>query len=144
MYVEPPQLMECGAQDSEWKHEFGNGLCWACDGPEGRRPSKERTIMRLTRDQQTAIRSAIVETFGEGADVWLFGSRADDSKRGGDIDLLVCPGPDARDQIFSRRIRLLTRLERMLGERKIDVVIEMPQDSRPIVAVAHATGVKLG
>jgi hypothetical protein len=34
-------------------------------------------------------------------------------------------------------------LERALGERKIDVVVEAPMDDRPIVAVAHATGVRL-
>ena len=99
--------------------------------------------MRLTPEQIAMLKEAASEYFGADASVLLFGSRVDDSKRGGDIDLLVCPGPDARDQIFSRRIRLLTRLERMLGERKIDVVIEMPPDSRPIVAVAHATGVKI-
>ncbi len=99
--------------------------------------------MRLTQDQQTVIRSASAETFGEGVGIWLFGSRVDDSKRGGDIDLLICPGPDARDQLFSRKIRLLTKLERVLGERKIDVVIEVPHDTRPIVAIAHATGVKI-
>ena len=32
---------------------------------------------------------------------------------------------------------------RALGERKVDVVVEAPMDDRPIVAVAHATGVRL-
>ncbi len=99
--------------------------------------------MRLTPDQQVAIRTATVEAFGAGAAVWLFGSRADDAKRGGDIDLLVRPAPDAADQLFDRKIRMLTRLERLLGERKVDVVIESPNDSRPIVSIAHATGVQI-
>jgi len=42
--------------------------------------------MRLTPGQQSAIRSAVAETFGDAANVWLFGSRVDDNKRGGDID----------------------------------------------------------
>ena len=34
--------------------------------------------MRLTPDQQIAIRTATAEAFGAGATVWLFGSRVDD------------------------------------------------------------------
>lgn len=41
--------------------------------------------MRLTDQQHATIRSIATETFGAGAGVWLFGSRVDDSKRGGDI-----------------------------------------------------------
>lgn len=89
------------------------------------------------------IRSAITDTFGAGAGAWLFGSRVDDSKRGGDIDLLISPCPGGVEQLFFKKIRLLARLERELGERKVDIVIETPGDTRPIVAIAHATGVKL-
>ena len=99
--------------------------------------------MRLTSNQQSAIRTAATEAFGAGAAVWLFGSRADDAKRGGDIDLLVLPGQDEADRLFDRKIRMLTKLERLLGERKVDVVIETPDDTRPIVAIAHATGVQI-
>ena len=99
--------------------------------------------MRLTQDQQAAIRTTATEVFGERVGVWLFGSRANDSKKGGDIDLLICPGPQGSDKLFDRKIRFLTQLERQLGERKIDVIIEMQNDTRPIVAIAHATGVQI-
>jgi hypothetical protein len=55
---------------------------------------------------------------------------------------LIRPGPSAADQPFRRRIRFLARLERALGERKIDVVVESSLDDRPIVRVARATGVR--
>jgi predicted nucleotidyltransferase len=99
--------------------------------------------MRLTSDQVQAIRNATSSTFGDGATVWLFGSRVDDAKKGGDIDLLVRPESAAADQPFAKKIRMLTLLERSLGERKIDLVIEQPGDPRPIVSVAHATGIRL-
>lgn len=41
--------------------------------------------MRLSTDQIQAIRHAANTAFGEGTAVWLFGSRVDDAKKGGDI-----------------------------------------------------------
>jgi hypothetical protein len=38
---------------------------------------------------------------------------------------------------------MLNLLEQQLGERKIDIVVEQPQDLRPIVEVAHTTGIRL-
>ena len=42
-----------------------------------------------------------------------------------------------------QKIKMLTLLERHLGERKVDLVVEQPQDMRPIVEVAYKTGIKL-
>ena len=99
--------------------------------------------MRLSTDQIQAIRYAATTTFGDDATVWLFGSRVDDTKKGGDIDLLVRPSSTAAEQPFAKKVRMLTLLERLLGERKIDLVIEQPRDTRPIVTVAHTTGIKI-
>jgi len=99
--------------------------------------------MRLTRDQIAAIRQAVEESFGEGSQVWLFGSRVDDRHRGGDIDLLVRPAQAACAPDLRRKIRFLGRLERSLGERKVDVLIETIGDRRPIVRLARETRVRL-
>lgn len=45
--------------------------------------------MRLTPKEAEIIRSAARQVLGAGARVYLFGSRADDAERGGDIDLYV-------------------------------------------------------
>ena len=97
--------------------------------------------MRLPPEQTEAIRQAAHQAFGVGTDVWLFGSRVDDNKRGGDIDLLL--RPQQPDQAMTRKLKLLRLLEQQLGERKIDILIETPDDPRPIVRVAHETGVRL-
>jgi uncharacterized protein len=97
--------------------------------------------MRLTRQQVDTIRQAAETAFGVGTVVTLFGSRVDDSKRGGDIDLLV--RPTDQDHPLRRKLRFLALLEEALGERKIDVVIERPHDVRAIVEVARETGVSL-
>lgn len=97
--------------------------------------------MRLHPEQVEIIRRAAQDAFGQDADVWLFGSRVDDSKRGGDIDLLIRPKVTAA--LLTRKVRFLGQLARQLGERKVDVVIEAPGDMRPIVRVARETGIRL-
>ncbi len=114
--------------------------------------------MRLTPAQIDTIRQAATTAFGQGTSVWLFGSRVDDTKKGGDIDLLVCPSTRTSDAGtnstnftgtakpptgFMQKIKMLNLLEQQLGERKIDIVVEHPQDLRPIVEVAHTTGIRL-
>ena len=47
------------------------------------------SIMRLTLEQQIALRAALRRSFGASARLWVFGSRVDDHARGGDYDFLV-------------------------------------------------------
>jgi predicted nucleotidyltransferase len=99
--------------------------------------------MRLTPDQVTQIHLATTCFFGEQAKVWLFGSRVDDQKKGGDIDLLI--QANIVDAVEGMRLKsqLLATLDRQLGEQKIDVLLEMPNDERAIVQIAKQTGVLL-
>ncbi|MGE4341443.1 MAG: nucleotidyltransferase family protein [Pigmentiphaga sp.] len=99
--------------------------------------------MRLTAEQAAIIRQSARTSFGPQARVWLFGSRVDDNKRGGDIDLLVKPDQGMSDSLLLRKIRFLSQLERAMGEQKIDVVIEYEHDPRPIVEIARQTGIEL-
>ena len=67
----------------------------------------------------------------------------DDSRRGGDIDLLVEPPMPLKPQeLVERRNRFIARLYRVLGERQIDVLI-VPvgvPDERPVVRAARRDG----
>lgn len=95
--------------------------------------------MRLSPQQQNAIIATFLEVFGKG-EVRLFGSRVDDARRGGDIDLYI--RPDDRDNLAENRITFLARLKRRIGDQKIDVVIA--SDSlRPIDHAAQEQGVVL-
>jgi len=101
--------------------------------------------MRLNTQQQAAIRATVAETFGAGAAVWVFGSRADDSKRGGDIDLLIQTNLVDINALMRAEISLLTKLQRKLGEQKIDVLLDYPTRTSypPIFSIAKQTGILL-
>jgi len=102
--------------------------------------------MRLTEDQLGIIKNAVIKTFGEKAKVSLFGSRVDDGKKGGDIDLFVQADFSPED-MFYRKINLLTELQFKLGERKIDIVTfnnSKAEGAQPlIVEEALLNGVEL-
>lgn len=74
--------------------------------------------MRLTHEQIAIIRRTAQEIFGPEARVWLFGSRVDDSKRGGDVDLLVESGRPIDAPAFSA-----TRLSASCLSRGIDILL---------------------
>jgi len=99
--------------------------------------------MRLTEHARKLIRDAVQEVFGAEATVSLFGSRVDDSARGGDIDLLV----ELRQPVADREhkiLQLIARLQLRLGDQPIDVLVLDPAtERRPIHEQALLTGVLL-
>ncbi|WP_440616750.1 nucleotidyltransferase domain-containing protein [Cysteiniphilum sp. 6C5] len=98
--------------------------------------------MRLTEYEIKAIKSSFLEVFGTGS-VYLFGSRVDDNKRGGDIDLYIVPNEAlSRDQLLEKKINFLVSVKSLIGEQKIDVIIAT-DESRLIEQEALTKGVKL-
>jgi predicted nucleotidyltransferase len=79
--------------------------------------------MRLTADQVEIIRSLLHRQFGAGSGIWLFGSRTDDSTRGGDIDLYVAPERLPGSNLFLLRRKLQRELEKRL-HNAVDLVID--------------------
>jgi predicted nucleotidyltransferase len=99
--------------------------------------------MRLTTRELSAIEQAAKECFAPHAMIWLFGSRLDDNRRGGDIDLLVEPPASlAPRELVNKRNRFIARLYRLLGEQRIDVLI-VPAgspDDRAVIQAARREG----
>jgi predicted nucleotidyltransferase len=77
--------------------------------------------MRLTDFEQKMIKKAFIESFEEGK-IYLFGSRVDENKRGGDIDLYLIPSQKF-DNERDRKIKFLVKLDLYIGEQKIDVIL---------------------
>ena len=74
--------------------------------------------MRLSQIEQNAIKVAL-KTVDNQAKVYLFGSRVDDTKKGGDIDLLVF----SKQMDLRKKLQFQAKLWETLGEQKIDVVV---------------------
>lgn len=99
--------------------------------------------MRLTVAERSAIRETVRAIAGPRTRVRLFGSRTDDTAKGGDIDLLVdVDYPIESPALLGARIG--ARLQRALGEQRIDVVLSAPNvTEQSIHRVARATGIEL-
>lgn len=100
--------------------------------------------MRLSSRVQQVIRRVVRESVGPDARVILFGSRVDDSARGGDIDLLIVT-ERVLDDAAGKELVVAARIQRQLGYlQPLDVLILDPSTRRlPIHEQALATGVAL-
>ena len=79
--------------------------------------------MRLTNFEINSIKQTFNKVFNNGQ-IYLFGSRVDDLKRGGDIDLYI----DLDLQISTKvmidlKSKFRVMLYDIIGEQKIDIVI---------------------
>jgi len=76
--------------------------------------------MRITLHEAENIVNSASAIFGRTTKVILFGSRTDDSSRGGDIDLYI--HTDNHTDLLEKRLQYLQLLEKTLGEQKIDII----------------------
>ena len=95
--------------------------------------------MRLTPRYIEVIKKYFKQFF-QNCEIYLFGSRVDDSKKGGDIDLYFVL--QEHSNLFEKKIKFLSRVKRELGEQKIDIVFNT-DNTRLIEKEAIQWGIKL-
>lgn len=76
--------------------------------------------MRLSSRLKNHIKKSIHQSFGEVA-IYLFGSRIDDTKTGGDIDLAVDINL-SKEEFRTKKIKFISSMLRMGLDLKIDLV----------------------
>ena len=99
--------------------------------------------MRLSDEQVQSIRKAALRVLGADMRVSVFGSRALDQSKGGDIDLFF-----ETQATLANRAKTLCQLHGALmlalGERKIDIVLkDANTPAAPIFEIARRTGILL-
>jgi predicted nucleotidyltransferase len=92
--------------------------------------------MRLNKKYQEVIKKAFIEIFKEG-EIYLFGSRTDDNKKGGDIDLYLV----VKEKSLRKKLKFLAKIKAILGEQKIDVVFNI--DENRVIEKEAKRGIKL-
>ena len=82
--------------------------------------------MRLYEDQINVLKNKLY-SISSTAQLYLFGSRVDDTKKGGDIDLLI-----VSNEITKKDLRIL-RIEffKHFGEQKIDMILDNGEFKNP-------------
>jgi predicted nucleotidyltransferase len=95
--------------------------------------------MRLSAAEAEVIREE-VRGLDPDAEIYLYGSRTDDSARGGDIDLLAVSDKLGFRDVLRMRTAILDRI----GWQQLDLVVRRrDQLSEPLAAAAREAGVKL-
>jgi predicted nucleotidyltransferase len=79
--------------------------------------------MRISEEEITLIKKLARQIFGNGTKVFLFGSRVDDRKKGGDIDLFIT-GEQKSNYTVAHKIDFLVELKSLIGDQKIDVILD--------------------
>lgn len=106
--------------------------------------------MRLTADQISIIKKTVAQCVAPSqlSGIHLFGSRVDDSKRGGDIDLMLEFNQPVQRPAYLRA-QVSSQIERQFeiqlgGSLKVDVLLQAPNLSRqPIHKIAESQGILL-
>jgi predicted nucleotidyltransferase len=91
--------------------------------------------MRISEPQARLIAEQVHRHLGESARIWLFGSRLEDNKRGGDVDLYV----EAEARPVLDAVRCKIALEDGL-DLPVDLIVRPPLDDSPIARIARGRG----
>lgn len=118
----------------DWVEEFTKfGPGWSDVGQS----HADNGTMRLSEYEIDAIKDAI-RRHDKDAVIYVFGSRVDDTRKGGDIDLLIISSRLS----YADKLRIRQAIEEKIGERKIDIVIASDLE-RPFVKMGVNEGVLL-
>ena|SRR3989338_6390881 len=105
---------------------------------------KNVQTIRLMPEEVSIIKTAFLQNFLSGDQLWLFGSRVYLEKRGGDIDLYVETQMNDYTQATAAKRKFWRIMQDLLGEQKIDIVLNYSGSKiLPIYAVAREEGRRL-
>jgi predicted nucleotidyltransferase len=95
--------------------------------------------VRLSDEDITIIKKSI-HKYIPNQKIILFGSRSDLNKKGGDIDIFIKPNYEIT---FETKLKILTNLEKNGITRKVDLIIQNPNDEEKLIFQEAKKGVVL-
>jgi predicted nucleotidyltransferase len=94
--------------------------------------------MRLQKEEVILLKKTLA-SLSNKAQLYLFGSRVDDTKKGGDIDLLIIS-----DELTKKDLRLL-RVDffKRFGEQKLDIILDNGEFTNPFTKIIFQKAILL-
>jgi predicted nucleotidyltransferase len=85
--------------------------------------------MRLSSYEILHIKK-VCDLIFENANIYLFGSRVNDTKKGGDIDLYIKTKYKLKtSDVVDKKVKFLTKIKQYLGEQKIDIIVHKDKNN---------------
>lgn len=102
-------------------------------------------IVRLSTQDLIALEVTFRECFLKHDKLWVFGSRADMCKKGGDIDLYIETEARSVEEALMMKLKFLSCFKQAIGDQKVDLVLNILNAPcpLPIQNVAKAEGVNI-
>ena len=99
--------------------------------------------IRLSKEEIHIIVKVFKCYFLSSDMLWVFGSRVNVEKKGGDIDLYIETNFKDDNEITHARCEFWNELQDLLGEQKIDIIINNGDKKLLIYEIARKEGVQL-
>lgn len=101
--------------------------------------------VRLSEYDLNALQTLFRKYFLADDQLWLFGSRTQPQKKGGDIDLYIETHVEDINEAIDMQNHFISDLEQAIGEQKIDVVLNLLKHPYPlpIHQIAKNEGVRI-
>jgi predicted nucleotidyltransferase len=97
--------------------------------------------MRIPERHRENAVSLLRQRFGKNAHIWLFGSRVNDARRGGDIDIYVEAEAIPISGKAKAKLYAGVALESLFDGASVDLLVRFPDESeQPIHRIAKETG----
>ena len=94
--------------------------------------------MRLSNKEIQNLKTSVL-SFDPNAKLYLFGSRADDSKKGGDIDILIISKVITKKEIRTIKFNFFDEF----GEQKLDILVDEGDFENPFIKMIFREAILL-
>ena len=94
--------------------------------------------MRLSNKEIQNLKTSVL-SFDPNAKLYLFGSRADDSKKGGDIDILIISKVITKKEIRTIKFNFFDEF----GEQKLDILVDEGNFENPFIKMIFREAILL-
>jgi aminoglycoside 6'-N-acetyltransferase len=100
---------------------------------------------RISIAEAVALECAFTKYFQENDRLWIFGSRTDLQKKGGDIDLYIETYATSAEAAYQMKVKFLSAFSDAIGEQKIDLVLNIMNSAHtlPIYEIAKKEGINI-